>query len=332
MTVQDVARLAGVSPGTVSRVFNGNVPVREQTKRKVLEAATQLNYRPNFIAQGLRMKKSQTIGLIVPELHSEGFVQVIKAIESVIYEQGYSLILCSSDEDPEREKANIQTLIHRNIDGLILCPVSTDVTSFDELSHTDIPFVLLDRMIDGIETDIIKGNDQLGCYEATKYLVELGHEKIGVLSKPPTIPFVVERLLGYQNALEDCGIPYHTGLVRFSSHFSHHAMQACEELLTSEKPTAIFSMSSTLTMSLLKVVKKLNLSIPDDISIIGYGESEWNSLLNPPLTAVGLNGNQMGTIAANMLFRRIREGREKRGFETVLLPVSLSVRSSCRSH
>lgn len=334
-TVRDVAKLAGVSPGTVSRVFNGNVQVSQSTKEKVLLAAAELKYTPNFLARSLKMNETRTVGLVVPDIGSEGFLETIKSIEIECYLKGYSLIVCNSDEDPDRELFHIKALLHRRIDGLILCPVTKNVEQYHDLLHQNKPIVIVDRMINGIEADVVKGNDYRGCYDATKYLLELGHRKIGVVSKPEIVPFVEERIQGYKDALKDFGVPFDHRLVQYSSHLPAEAMKKCHTLLHEQKPTAVFSMSHSLTMPLLKVLKKLQIEIPNDISIIVYGNSGWNAMLQPPLTSVACDGTEIGKMATEKLLNRIAEKttnpqRVLSYFEKVILPVTLRERESCK--
>lgn len=334
-TVQDVAKLAGVSPGTVSRVFNGNVNVKKATKERVQKAAEQLNYSPDLMARSLKMKETKTIGLVFPDIGSEGFVATIKSIEAECFRKGYSLILCNSEEDPERENLYIRSLLKRRIDGLILIPVTNEIKRYTELEIEKIPLIILGRMIEGIKADVIKGNDYIGCYESTKYLLELGHRKIGVLSKPLHVPFVEERIRGYKDALIDFGLTFDENLVQYTSHFPSEATKNCEDLILSKKPTAVFSMSNALTTTLLQVIQRNNFSIPEDISVIGYADSKWNTIIKPALTSVALDGYQLGVLAIEKLFKRIKdknkpESSENPFFEKIILPVTLRQRESCK--
>lgn len=335
-TVKDVAKLAGVSAGTVSRVFNGNVKVNEETREKVVKAAKSLSYVPDIMARSLKIKETKTIGILVPEISSEGFVSIIKAIETVCFQKGYSLIVCNSEEDNEREAFHIKALLQRRIDGMLICPVSSEIDHYDYLYQQNVPMIFLTRMIEGVNADVIKGNDHMGCYDATKYLLELGHQNIGVISKPEIIPFVKERIQGFKDAFKDFGLQVDDELIKYTSHLPYDAMKQCEDLVLRHQPSAIFAMSHSLTISLIKVIQKHQLTIPDDISVIGYGESEWNTIIQPSLTMVELDGDSLGKMAIEKLVARIvakntHTAPVNEHYEKIIFPANLRERKSCRA-
>lgn len=305
-TSHDVAKKAGVSIATVSRVLNDSPLVTESARRQVLRAVKELNYQPNRAAQRLRAGRSHVIGLIISDIQNPFFTSVVRGIEDLAYQHGYSLILCNSDEDIQKEQLYIEILSSERVAGVIIVP--TGINCCAPLLNLRMPVVVMDRVLAGFDTDTVVVENVAGAFAATKYLIELGHQRIGLVGAPPGISVGIERQLGYEKALGDSGIATDEALIRAGNFKETGGYQATRELLDLKpRPTALFVANNLMTLGALVAIRESGLKIPEDISIIGFDDMPWANLLQPPLTAIAQPTYELGHHAAQLLLERLKD-------------------------
>lgn len=307
-TSHDVAKKAGVSVATVSRVLNSSPLVTEAARRKVLRAVKELNYQPNRAAQRLRAGRSHVIGLIISDIQNPFFTSVVRGIEDVAYHHGYSLVLCNSDEDPEKEKLYINVMRSEDVAGVILASASEADPQVDDLIAYNIPIVAIDRQIDDRQIDSVLATNIEGARAAVAHLIELGHRCIGFIGLPLTRTPGKERYEGYQRALRDHPLPVSSDYVRIADAKQQGGYASTRDLLA-EQPcvTALFVANNLMTLGALDAIRERGLKIPDDISIIGFDDMPWANLLQPPLTAIAQPTYELGQRAAELLLERFRQ-------------------------
>lgn len=329
-TMKDVAKLAGVSISTVSHVINKTRYVEPETREKVFQAIKSLGYRPNILASSLRKKITSTIGLIISNITNLFYPEVVRGVEDYLAKYNYNLILCNSDEDVEKEKNYIEVLFSRRVDGLIITPSKSSETreNLDLFREKNIPIVLVDRKIEGLDEDVVLVDNIGGTYEAIKYLISLGHKRIGIITGPLDTTTGCERLEGYLKALEDHKIRKDENLI-YEGNFKEDGGYKGVEMLLNLKnpPTAIFTSNNLMALGALKKINELNIKIPKDLSLISFDDMEWFPYFSPPLSAVYQPAYELGETAVKLLFERLRRGRKKR--KEVILPTKLIIRESC---
>jgi len=326
-TSQDVAKRAGVSIATVSRVLNNAPHVRPEIRRKVLRAVKALNYQPNRTAQRLRARQSKVLGLIISDIQNPFFTSVVRGIEDVAYQNGYSLVLCNSDEDPEKEKLYVDVMRAEAVAGVIIASASETQPHIDTLLDTHIPVVALDRRIKDRRVDSVLVSNVQGAYQAVTHLIERGHRYIGFIGLPLNRTTGRERFEGYQRALRQHHLPVVRARMRISDAKQQGGYAAAQDLLAHQpRLTALFVANNLTTLGALQAIHERGLRIPDDISIVGFDDMPWATLLHPPLTAVAQPTYELGRQAAELLLARLKDPRKP--VAHVQLPTTLIVRGS----
>jgi len=329
-TMKDVAKKAGVSISTVSHVINKTRYVEEETRKKVLDAIKELGYRPNIVARSLRKKSTNTIGLIVSNIANLFYPEVVRGIEDVLLQNKYNIILCNSDEDINKEREYIEVLYSKQVDGLIITPSKSTETrkNLELFISQDIPVILVDRRISGIETDVVLADNVSGTYSATEYLLNLGHKRIAIITGPLDTTTGRERLEGYLKALEEHNIPIEKDLIREGNFKRDGGYERGKELLEmSNPPTAIISSNNLMTLGLISAINEKKLRIPKDISVISFDDMEWFQYFCPPLTSIYQPSYELGKNAGLLLMERLKRRRKKP--KEVILPTRLIIRESC---
>ncbi len=348
--IKDVAEYAGVSTATVSHVINQTRFVSDETREKVLQAIEALQYQPSALARGLATNATQTIGLIMADISNPFFTAVARGVEDEINHHGYHTIFSNTDEDPEREDEYLRLLSARQIDGLIIAPARAHSERLVRMSEAGVPIVLIDRDATGVKAPLVCVDNEDGAYQAVKYLIQLGHRRIGILMGMETISTHLLRLNGYKRALTEAGISIDENLiVRTNSrlHFSQDnrtsssppnslsnvqmtpaTFNSLQHLLDlSHRPTAIFVTNNQMILGTLYTLKERQLHCPDDISIISFDDHEWAPLFIPPLTAIRQPTYHLGQTAARLLMQMVKG--EEVDYPSPL-PVELMIRESCR--
>ncbi|MEW9671813.1 LacI family DNA-binding transcriptional regulator [Ammoniphilus sp. 3BR4] len=311
VTIYDVAREAGVSIATVSNLINNKGHVGEKTKKHVLEVMERLNYQPNFLASALMGKQTYTLGLVLPDISNPYYGQLAKAIESKAIELGYSVILCSTYHENDRIQKYISLLQQKKVDGIMIGTGESD-SIMDQLNKLDIPIALVGRDIPSLSVTSVLVDDFVGGYLATKHLVELGHEKIAIITENFKVVNTSERLRGYKFALEEAGILFCDQLLKTCDFTVEDGKAKATELLlnSSIRPSAIFACNDLLAIGVIQAVKELGLRVPADLSVVGFDNIMFAAYTDPALTTVSQPIDQIGMKAVDLLVDEINKKEE----------------------
>ncbi len=331
VTIKDIAKALNLSTSTVSRALRGSYEINAETKRLVLEYAAKVNYSPNPIALSLKENKSKTIGIIVPEIANNFFSQAINGIDAIAQQRGYHVVIFQSHESYQREVANVQQIIARKVDGLLisLSGQTTDVSHLQALQERKLPLVLFDRISEQIDANKVVAENFEGAFLATEYLIQSGKRRIAHLTSPALLSTTHERFAGYKAALDKYGIDFDENLVRYCGFEPEEAKRLVEELLINQRPDAIFTTSDRLALDCFSAVKAKGISMPDEVAFIGFTNLTVANLLDPPLSTVVQPAFEIGQTAAELLFNAI----EKKNigipsFKTIKIPTKMNIRQS----
>lgn len=306
-SIKDIAREAGVAISTVSSVINKSKPVREETRQKVLKAVAKLNYRPNIIARGLRIKSTRAVGVIVPDISNPFFAQVIRGMEEVARSRGYTLILGCTFYNIDEEERQTDILLHQFIDGLIFFCGYNSYEHIKLINNQKIPVVVVDREIGDPEIPSVLIDNVSAMEKAVNYLCSHGHKKIGYFTfsfeKQTTVR---NRYIGYCNGLRKNNIPYDPRFVVVEDSLRLHEMEGTYEvakkfLQKGEIPTAFITASDFFAYGLVKAIKEKGYRIPQDISVVGFDNIAFSEFVDPPLTTIKQPKKKMGEKAMNLL-------------------------------
>ena len=310
-TIKDVAKLAGVSPSTVSRALSGKVPVDKETKRRVVEAVKALDYKPNVIAKALKEGRSNTIGLILPNIRNPIFPTVARGVEDVARQRGYTVILCNTDEDREVELDYIDKLKNRWVDGFIFATAGKDAEHILELKSDGVPVVLLVRNIE-YKVDAVVIDNFKAAYRGTEYLIDLGYKKIAFINGDPQLSLYKERLAGYKSVLQKHHISLDDNLIVQDVEDMEDAYAATHDLLDKGIiPDAIFATSDPKAYGVMRALRDKGFVIPKDIAIMGFDNLDMSKFMNPSLTAISQPWYDMGVAAMERLIHLIENKNEK---------------------
>jgi LacI family transcriptional regulator len=340
-TIRDVARLAGVSTATVSHVLNDTRVVLPETRQLVLDAIEQLNYRPSGLARSLTTNTTHSIGVVIADVTSPFFAQLLYTIEDLLLTRNYNLFLSHTYEELEREAKTLEHLIDRRVDGVILTPTGLPQAAFATCERLNIPVVFIDRKPPQARGSFVGTDNNTAAYEATRYLIELGHQRIGLITLLPETSAVTARLHGYQRALAEYNIPFDSALITATKADMAHASEQVTRLLSQpQRPTAIIAGNHIATMGTLQALQTLNLAYPDDVSLVCFDNSPWTALIRPSLTVVRKPITALAGEAVSILLQAIRQIEQQRRRQASvelpptterLLDTELVIRESCRA-
>ena len=329
-TISDVARRAGVSTVTVSRVINGGSNVKPATRDKVQQAIEEMHYLPNVAARSLRSKRTYTLALLVPDITNSFWTTVARGIEDEAQNGGYSVLLCNTDEDPAKQLRYQDVIISQRVDGVIITPYDSDARNLARLRDRKIPIVVIDRRIDGWDVDTVSSDSVAGAQTLVKHLIGLGHQRIAVISGPSSTSTAHDRVTGYRIALVEAGIPIDAGLIKLGEFKALSGEELTYQLLAeTPRPTAIFAANNAIAIGVIKAAEKRGLRIPQDLALVCFDDLPNLSLVLPFLTVVVQPAYEIGVRAAQLLLSRI-EGQAVQP-RHVSLPTRLIVRYSCGS-
>lgn len=332
LNIKVIAEKAGVSTATVSRVLSGFPGVREKTKKKVMKITSELNYEVDGIARSLRQKKTFKIGVIVENVLSQFYSVLAKSIEDIANKYGYSVILCNGDDDPEKELNYLKVLRSSRVDGIIIAPTGKNADYVNSLLQSNIKIVLVDRLIEGVDCDAVLVENEKGAYTAVKYLIDKGYKKIAIIDGFIDRTTGKERLKGYLRALNENNIPRNDNFIKIKDFKKRSGIVFANELLENKnKPEAIFVANLDLTLGAILSIKSLGLKIPDDIAVIGFDDSDWAQILDPPLTTISQPVYDLGSTAAEMLIKNIENDNSKKEKSIVTFNTRLIERASVKN-
>lgn len=329
-TLKDVAKEAGVSVPTVSRVINNYRYVRETTRKRVLEAIEKLSYHPNIVAKNLKQGKTNSIGFILPDISNSFFAMVTVGIEKVLRKNGYHLILCNTDGRHELEVDSLKLVISKKVEGIILATIGTTGELTGEIiHHLKIPVVVIDNKMKGLKTDVVLHDNIGGAQQLTSHLIAHGHKRIAFIGGPLNETSGKKRLEGYKRALIKNGLPVIKELIKIGDWRKDSGFQLTRELLNlSDKPTGIVAANTYMALGVLLALREEGLKVPKDIALVSFDDLEFVSALDPPLTTLKSLDTKIGEVAADLLLERIKNRNEKE-IQEIYLPTELVIRNSC---
>jgi LacI family transcriptional regulator len=307
LTIRDVADAAGVSQATAGRALGGYGAVSPAALERVLAAADRLGYRTNRVAQALRSGQTRTVGFIPGDLENPFFAKIARHLGDSLEAEGFTLIVSSSDERPEREQKIIETFRAHLLSGIVIAPTAqVAAPHLEKVIRDAIPLVLIDRRIAGLDADSVTVDNEGGGYQAVAHLVELGHRRIAIVSDSLQIVSTSERFIGYQKALADHQIPFDPQLLGVSGSSREDAYASTMRILDlGDRPTAIFTTDTFMTEGSLRAIRERGLVVPADISIVGFDDVDPRSLMNPSVTVVAQPIAELGQQAARLLLEQL---------------------------
>jgi LacI family transcriptional regulator len=304
-TIKDVAALAGVAPGTVSNVLTGKKLVAEPLRKSVLDAISTLDYRPNHLASSLRFGRTKTIGIVVPDMTNPFFSGLVKELELRALNSGFQTLLMSSHEDVTEEKERIKALIARQVDGLIISSSGDWIDPSPNSTINGVPTVLVDRAftVDGFDT--VSADNEQAALMGAQHLIDFGHRRITFLATAPELGNIVERVSGYRKAMEAAGL----GEVNVV--YGGLTIESCraaieQELRREDRPTAIFASAYIATLGAAKAIRAVDLAFPNDVSLLGFDDSDWMTVLRPYVSTIEQPLGELSEACWEMLQRRMK--------------------------
>lgn len=327
-SIYDVARESGVSVFTVSAVVNNKSHVGKSLREKVEAAIRKLNYRPNLVARSLAKQKTHTIGMIVPDIGNPFFPIVVRGAEDAAQKHGYNLLLCNSDDSPDKEEKSIELLLSKRVDGILLTKAVGDFRpSLQQMiKEVNTPFVLVMRTYPKLTKDAVITDDYRGAYEAVSHLARAGRERIALISGPLKVSNAKERWQGFHDALKAEGLPYEEDLVIEGDYRLESGYRAGHSLF-SRRPDGIYVANHLMTVGLLKAAEETGLRCPEDFGLVSFDDYPWLGIFRPRLTTVELPKHQLGSEAAELLIKRISGDTSKPVLRK--LQPELRIRESC---
>jgi LacI family transcriptional regulator len=327
-TIKDVARLAGVSPMTVSRVINSSGYASQDARARVERAVAELGFVPNALARHLRSKRTRTLALVISDITNPFFTTIARGVEDIAAAHDFAVMFCNTDESEAEEIAYLQMLLQRQIDGVLLVPASDSGKSLRLLQRHSVPVVVLDRRVSSPRVDQVRSDSEGGAYQLVRHLIELGHRRIAMLTGHRNISTSADRAAGYRRALAGLGMEFDERLVLYEG-FGVEAgyRMACQVLDIHPRPTALFAANNFIAFGAIRALREAGLRIPEAMSLVAFDDlpDEW--LIDPFLTVVDQRAYQMGKEAAELILERVAGvGRPTR--RSIILPVDFIVRRS----
>jgi len=330
VTIRDVARHAGVSPMTVSRVINRSPSVSSTTRSRVEQSIAELGYIPSRLARGLSAQRTGTLALIVPDVANPFFTLIVRGSEDVARRAGYRLLLCDTRADLDVEREVIDELIAHRVEGILIAPVSDRSRDhLRRLSRFAVPFVLVDRTIPGVDADTVLGDSAGGAQHLVEHLIALGHRRIAMITESDAVSTARDRRRGYEAALSAAGFGVDAELVVEGSVDPEGGRGGMRRLLGLERPpTAVFTVNNLVALGAIEAVREAGREVPDDIALVCFDDIDYASRLHPFLTVMEQPAETFGTLGTQLLLERIeRRAPDRR--RMVVLPAQFVVRRSC---
>jgi LacI family transcriptional regulator, galactose operon repressor len=324
-TLADVARAARVATSTASRALQESPRISETTRLRVREAARGLGYRPNRLAQSLRKQTASLVGIVVPDIGAPFFSRVVKGAQDVFEQHGIAVLLMNTERKPEREAAALQTLLEHRVGGVLVA------TSGGSTAEPRVPTVYFDNIVLNRGVGNVTRANGAGMRLLVEHLCEHGHSRVGYIGGPPTLTSGVERLDGYRDAVRELGLVDRDDYVQFGEQTwsAHSGATAMDRLLAlAEPPTAVVTSGESFALGALSACRTRGVRVPEDVALVSFDDPPFGDLLDPPLTALRANEEEMGRLAASLLLHAVQASATPQSAE-VRLPVDLVVRRSC---
>jgi LacI family transcriptional regulator len=325
-TIYDVARRAEVSPATVSRVVNGRANVDAGLADRVRRAMRDLDYRPNAVARNLRRSRTSFWAVIISDIGNPFFTAMFRGVEDVAQPAGYSVLLCNTDNDPEREERYVNAAMAEQIAGVIISPTGAS-PHVRRLIDGGVPVVVIDRQLHDTDVDTVLVDNEHGAALATRHLIESGYQRIACITGPVDLYTADRRLAGYRRALKAARRPYDESLVRYADFQQDGGRQAMESLLAADpRPDAVFVANNLMTVGAVESVFDHGLNVPAELGVVGFDDMPWINLMRPALSTVAQPTYELGKAAAELLSNRMAD--PGRSLTTLTLPTQLHIRHS----
>ncbi|HET7626858.1 MAG TPA: catabolite control protein A [Bacillales bacterium] len=330
-TIYDVASEAGVSMATVSRVVNGNPNVKPSTRKKVLDAIERLGYRPNAVARGLASKKTTTVGVIIPDISNIFFSELARGIEDIATMYKYNIILCDSDQNKDKELHLFNTLLEKQVDGIVFMGGRISEEHVNEFKNAPVPVVLAATVDEQGETPSVNIDYKQATFDAVHYLLEKGHRKVGLVSGSLTDPINGHyKFEGYRKALREAGLALKDDLVAVGDDSYDSGMEAMRKFIeTGNLPTAIFVGSDEMAIGVIHAAQDAGYTVPDDIEVVSFNNTRLALMVRPTLTTVVQPMYDIGAVAMRLLTKYMSE--EEVEDHAVVLPHRIEYRQSTKA-
>jgi LacI family transcriptional regulator len=328
ITLGDVARRAGVSKMTVSRVINNAASISPETRARVEQAIAELGYVPNALARSLRLKQTKTIALVLTDITNPFFTTIARGVEDTASQRGFNVIYCNTDESASEETEHLNVLAQKQTDGVLLVPACLAPDSVLFLQERRTPVVVLDRRIPHVRVDTVRCDSEGGAYTLVRHLLELGHTRVAVLSGPRTVSTAIDRVAGYRRAMQAAGPGVNEELVIHGEYnqASGYAM-AQQALALNPRPTALFAANNFIAVGAYRALRDAGLRVPEDISLVTFDDLPAPLVMEPFLTVASQPAYEMGCKATELLLARL-SGEETAEPQEIILPTELIVRRS----
>jgi LacI family transcriptional regulator len=327
-TLRDVARRAGVAPITVSRAINDSGYVSVKTRARVERAVEELGYVPNRLARSLRLKRTQTLALVVTDITNPFWTTVARGVEDAAQDAGFNLILCNTDESEAKQEQYLDVLLQKQVDGILLVPARDNEALTGWIQRRAVPVVLLDRCVCSGQVDLVRGDSEGGAYQLVRHLISLGHRRIAVLSGPRDVSTAVDRVRGYAEALAEAGLEVRADWVCYGQFSIESGYRVAQQVLTARPcPTALFAVNNFIAIGALRALRDAGLRVPEDMSVVAFDDLISGLVIEPFLTVADQPAYEMGQRAAGLLLARLSEPSAN-GYEEVVLPTEITVRAS----
>lgn len=328
-TIKDVAKLANVSISTVSRVLNNSGYTSEETKKKVFQAIEKLKFQKNMVAAAMIKKQTSTFGLIIPDIKNIFYADLTRAVEDTANKNGFNVILCNTDNDLNKEREYINFLLQKGIDGIIFSTPEIQDENIKEVvrNRPDLPIIIIGSDVSGVKVDKVLVDNFEGSYTATKHLLELGHKRIGFIAGQLDSYATIERRKGFEQALNDYEIILDRNYIMLEAFKIQSGYKKGKEMLCKkDRPTAIFAGNDAIAVGIYKAARELKIRIPEELSVIGFDDSQFAEIVYPGLTTIRTPITEMGKKAVELA---IEVAKKTRNFkETITFQSSIIQRES----
>lgn len=331
MNIKSVAKKAGVSVATVSRVLNHPDAVAPETKEHILSIMESLNYKPNWMARGLKLNRTGAIALLIPEITDLGYMEIAKGVEDVAHQKSYNTMLCASEDDQNKEKEYIENFISRKIDGVILVSTHLKKNELLQIKEQDIPVVLIGRNEELAGENLVYTDFRAAAADATRHMIEIGYKKIGFIQGNRPKIENADKLEGFQKTMEEEGLSFEPEhIIKEENNIEGGFLAASKLLNLKDRPEAILITSDMMAIGAMEKIKQSGLCIPQDMAVVGFDNLKISGYLEPKLTTVSKPMYRMGLVAARLLFDLIEdENHEDNEPQEILIQSKLKVRKSC---
>ena len=327
MNIKQIAKAAGVSVATVSRVMNHPETVAPATREKIERVMKEAEYTPNWFAQGLNFNRTKTIGVVIPQILHTSYMEIVGGIEEVARMKDYITFMCGVEKDPQVEREYISQLITRRVDGIILMFSALEEAYIDQISAAKIPVVMIGENEKNVNAYSVKADCRAGAAEMIAHLIEVGHRSIGFLCGGDPANETREMMIGYRNVLKASGIPIRESLIQNAENSIEGGYIGAKKLIAGQRPDVIFATSDEMAYGAMDALKDSGFRIPEEIAVAGFGNNRMSNIVEPKLTTVELPLRKMGIYGARVLFDLI--GGEEKVEPHIILRTRMRIRKSC---